>query len=80
MQSWSSGYPERASSMCCPQPVQVTFPQDEHEAGEHILISYISSDLPRNSVYPGGYRGQIATAIDSRMRKAAGHLVPGTFH
>ena len=32
--------------MCCPQPVQVTFPQDEHEAGEHILISYVSSSLP----------------------------------
>jgi hypothetical protein len=40
--------------MCCPQPVQVTFPQDGHEAGEHILISYISSSLPRDKCIPWG--------------------------
>jgi len=40
--------------MCCPQPDQVTFPQDEHEAGEHILISYISSYLPRDKCIPWG--------------------------
>jgi hypothetical protein len=54
VQSCSSGTPERASSICCPQPVQVTFPQDEHEAGEHILISYISSSLPRDKCIPWG--------------------------
>jgi hypothetical protein len=55
VQSCSSGTPARASSICSPQPVQVTFPQDEHETGEHILISYISSSLPGDEWGPGGY-------------------------
>ncbi len=45
MQICSSGTPARACSICSPQPVQVTFPQDEHETGEHILVSYIRSSL-----------------------------------
>ena len=50
LQSWSSAKPSSASSMCWPQPVQVTLPQVEQLIGEHMVHPFGLEFLPL--VYP----------------------------